>query len=391
MAESPRDLAGLHVVVTDGHARQVLPVVRSLRKNGCRVTVMSASRWDPGWVSRWPHHRVLVADARQNSEAFLEGVIRHLKSNRADVLVPLSDCAAEAMSRNKARLEELTRVAVADPVVFERARDKLLTMRACAEAGVPHPRTVMDTPTVDAVGAAGLQFPVVVKPRAADSAVGFRRVSSVDELRRVLVETTDRFGPVLVQEYIPQDDLQYKAEFLLDRGGGVRSAVVFSKIRWYPLEGGSSTLNATVHRPDIVESSARLLRAIGWTGYADVDLIQDPRDGVCKVMEINPRVTGSVKLAFDAGVDFARQIVQEAMAWPVDDFPSYEVGRYLRFLHKDVLWFIRSPARLRSEPGWFDFRRTTDQILSFADPLPGIAYSLQAFKRLAEYGKRRNG
>lgn len=383
-------IAGTRVLLTDGHARQVLPVARALRRAGCRVTVLCTGRLDFGWVSRWPDRRILASDARTDPAGFLRELTVHVASGGFDVIIPLTDCSAEVLSYNKPTLARFARVAVTDYEVFRHARDKLLTMRACAAHGVPHPRTAFDGVTPDAAARAGIGYPVALKPRVGDSAIGFVRVESAEALRELAGRTERRFGPMLVQEFVPQEERQYKAELFLDRLGVLAAAVVFAKIRWYPLEGGSSTLNVTVDRPDIVEPCARLLRALGWSGYADVDLIQDPRDGTCKIMEINPRVTGSVKLAFDAGVDFADLIVRDALGWDVAPCTSYEVGRYLRYFHKDVLWFLRSPERFRARPSWFDFRKTTDQIVSIADPLPGLAFSLQAFHKWAAYARRRN-
>jgi len=205
----------------------------------------------------------------------------------------------------------------------------------------------------------------------------------VDDLPDVFRETLEKYGPALVQEYIPQTDLQYKTEVFVGNDGEIKAAVVFSKVRYYPINGGSSTLNVTVERPDIVETCSRLLKVIRWRGYADVDLIQDPRDGVAKVMEINPRITGSVKIAFDAGVDFADMIVKSLFDEPVAE-TDYDVGRHLRFFHKDLLWFIKSPDRFKTHPSWFSFfnSKTTDQILSLDDPLPGIAFTLECLGRL---------
>ena len=106
----------------------------------------------------------------------------------------------------------------------------------------------------------------------------------------------------LYRNIFRKPEIQYKSELFVDRDGSIKSACVFDKTRWYPIDGGSTCCSATVHRPDIIESSAKLLKFIDWKGYGDVDLIQDPRDGLAKVMEINPRITACVKICFAAGV-----------------------------------------------------------------------------------------
>ena len=167
------------------------------------------------------------------------------------------------MSQNKPELSKLAAIAVNDQVVYEKARDKLKTMEVCAELGLPHPRTLdAALPNlVERVRELGLASPLVVKPRKGFGAIGFRRVDRLEDLLAVVSDVAEKFGPPLVQEFIPQTDLQYKAQVMLDREGEACSCVIFSKVRWFPLSGGSSTLNVTVKRPDIQDTCVRLLKA----------------------------------------------------------------------------------------------------------------------------------
>jgi D-aspartate ligase len=383
---------GLRVLLLDGYARQVLPVAEYLNRLGAIPVTLNTSRLDVGYVSRWPHQRHLGPDPRRDLPGVLGKTRALLETGAFDVVIPASDDTATMLAENKLELSRFAAIAVSDLTVFVRARDKLLTMRACDELGLPHPRTLdASLPELpDRVRALGFDTPLVIKPRKGSGATGFKRVDRLADLPGLVRDATDKFGPMLVQEYIPQTDLQYKTEIMLDRQGEVCSCVRFNKLRWFPPNGGASVLSQTVQRPDIDETSVQLLRGIGWRGYGDVDLIQDPRDGVAKVIEVNPRVTGCIKICFDAGVDFARQIMEDALDLPVTVYPSYEVGRFLRYIHADILWFLLSPDRWRARPSWFDFRRTTDQIFSFQDPLPGITYSLQAFGKLVGWRKKRS-
>lgn len=357
-------------------------MAKALRQLGCRVTTICASRLDLGchsrFITRW--HR--GPRGQEDPEGFLSRISEILRADPQDVVIPLTDGSATVLSQHKLELSAHSRIAVPDWPIFLYARDKLLTMRACQELGIPAPKTwLQDTLPLDPRGI-GLQFPVVVKPRQSYGAIGFSRVDAPHSLAEVFLLTQARYGPALVQEYVPQTGLQYKAELMTDTDGSLKAAVVFSKIRWYPVNGGSSTLNVTVDRPDIIESCMRLLRHVNWMGYADIDLIQDPRDGLPKIMEINPRITGSVKIAFEAGVDFAEMVVRQALGHVFPAHLEYAKGIYLRYLLPDLLWLVRSPNRFSCRPSWFDFRRTTDQIFSFDDPLPGISFALQSLIRL---------
>ena len=92
-----------------------------------------------------------------------------------------------------------------------------------------------------------------------------------------------------------------------------------------------------------------------WYSYADIDLITDPRDGRIKIMEINPRITGSVKICFEAGVDFADMLVRLAMGYEVPQVKQYQEGIFLRHPGIDLIWFLKSPDRFKAKPSWFRF------------------------------------
>lgn len=342
-----------------------------------------------GYASRYPNKKLIEFWDRNDEEKSYAALLKVLKADHYDVTIPMTDFSATMLSRHKEELLQYTRPAVNDLDVFMQAGDKLNTMIACMDKNIPCPYTLREVKSIDDVLNSDIQYPFIIKPRIGYGSIGFHVIRTEEDLRKVFDSSMKEHGDMLVQEYIPQTDIQYKCEVFIDGDGEVKSAVVFDKTRWYPIDGGSTCCSASVKRPDIVESSVELLKAIGWRGYGDVDLIQDPRDKVAKVMEINPRITASVKVCFAAGVDFARQIVEYEMGMPVTDYPDYEVDRRLRYMHTDLLWFIESPNRFKAKPSWFSFKRTTDQIWSLKDPWPWFTYTIQGFAKFGKEKKKR--
>ena len=94
-----------------------------------------------------------------------------------------------------------------------------------------------------------------------------------------------------------------------------------------------------------------------------------------KIMEINPRVSGSVKIVFEAGVDQARQMLELVSGDTVTEQIDYRIGQRLRCSQSDLLWFIKSPNRFKSQPSWFSIKKTKDQIFYLDDPLPWFVFS----------------
>ena len=383
------DLKGIKVLLLEGFGRQIMPMMQALHDLGCHVTTYNKSKLDMGYASRYPDKKILAFWDRNDEEKSYKALLDILKADRYDVVIPMTDFSATMLSRHKEEVSKYTAPAVNDWDIFMQAGDKLNTMISCMDNDIPCPYTLRTVKTIDDVLNSDIEYPFIIKPRVGYGSIGFHVINNEQDLKRVFDSSVKEHGDMLVQEYIPQTDIQYKCEVFIDGNGDVKSAVVFDKTRWYPIDGGSTCCSAAVNRPDIVENSVKLLKAIGWRGYGDVDLIQDPRDHVAKIMEINPRITASVKVCFAAGVDFARQIVEYETGRSVTEYKEYEIDRRLRYMHTDLLWFIQSPNRFRAKPSWFSFKRTTDQIWSIKDPLPWFTYTIQGFAKFKTESKKR--
>lgn len=375
----------LHILILDG-GRQALPFLRSLKQAGHHVSIACGDRFSVGYFSRYPDRRLLWPDYFHDAEGFTERMMAYLRRRRPDVTLAVGDVSAGILARNKAEVTRYTRVTSPDPPVFDQAADKGLTMDFCMRNGIPCPKTFLpDEESLDDI-LAKLPMPVMIKPRRGIGAIGLCRVESADELRRVYPVMRKRYGPLLVQEFIPlADGMQYQAEAFLDDRSRTRACMVILKPRFFPVTGGTSTANLTIDRPDIRESARRLLEGLRWRGAADVDLILDPRDNVPKVLEINPRVTAGIKIGFAAGIDYADLHVRLAMGEPVPDVPSYKLGVYSRNLCMDVLWWLfsrREDRKATPMPFWnFIGPEVVYQTFGPDDPMPLAGFILGMLRK----------
>ena len=379
----------IKVLLLEGFSRQSLPMMKYLHKCGCFLATYNSSRLDVGFVSRYPDKKYLLPWNREDEKESLKYLIELISNEKFDVVIPTTDFSASLCSKHKKELLSYAQIAVNDWDVFQLAYNKMNTMLACIQCGVPCPKTLLNAHSLSDLLSQKIEYPVVMKPCIGYGSIGFHIIKNEEELIQKYEKTKKEFGELLIQEYIPQTDIQYKCEMLIDKNGNVKSAVVFNKVRWYPIDGGSTCCSATVDRPDIINYCSKLLKHIKWVGYADVDLIQDPRDNTPKVMEINPRITASVKICFYAGVDFAKQIIQQELGKDIEQYNSYILDRRLRYFHTDLLWFFKSKNRFKSKPSWFSWYRTVDQIWSWADPIPWFSYTIQCLKKYKKESKKR--
>lgn len=376
-----------NVLLVDGMDRQTLILAKAFRKLNCNVTTINGSRLDNGYASRYPNEKILDKTIKDNIEQFKNVMFKQIKTGKYDLVVTSSDDTAELLALNKKELEQYAYIAMVDKNIFYKAYNKNETMKICMENDIPCPKTYFNV-DINNIENLNLLYPIVVKPCKSFGAIGYHKVNTLEELKAYL-KSLNNINDYVIQEYIPQTDIQYETAIYMDKNHNIKTSLVFSKNRWFPIDGGSSTLNITVNRKDIVESCTKLMKLINWTGAADIDLIQDPRDGKAKIIEINPRVSGSVKITFLAGVNIAKQMLEDALGLEVTKYENYKLDMRLRCIHTDLLWFIKSPNRFKSKPSWFNCRHTHDQIWSITDPLPFFTYSFQALGRYKKEMKKR--
>lgn len=384
------DFKNIRVLVLEGYTRQSLPIIYSLRKLGCHVSALCGSKLDVAYVSRKTSNKILGVCDRTDPDGTAEQVRKLLESGKFDVVIPTADFSAKLLSDNLEEFKKYAKIMSNTKEVYGIAGDKVETMRVCMENDIPCPKTLLGITDIDEVLDSDIAYPIVVKPRVGYGAIGFKKISSREKLEELFKDGEHNPSEYVFQEYIPQTGLQYECAMFVDNENEVKTSLVFSKNRWFPVDGGSSTLNITVERPDIVESCTKLLKLINWRGPADIDLIQDERDGKAKIMEINPRVSGSVKIAFVSGVDQARQMIELLYGKNVTKYEKYKIGQRLRCSQTDLLWFLKSKDRFSSKPSWFSLKKTKDQIFSLSDPLPWFAFSLSGvLKYRKEMEKRK--
>lgn len=367
------------VLILDGNSSHCLPIMKSMEKSGHSVTLVCPGIFSSGYFSRYGHEKMLWPGIGDNESEFYRLLINQLRAGDYDLVMGLSDVSARLLSRNKEEIEKYTECLVPDFKVFQLASDKYLTMKFCKENDIPCPITIdNDNKSIEEV-IDEIAFPVVVKPKVGVGAVGFFIINDKTDLIQRLPLLNEKFGPMLVQEYLPNEE-QYTVEAFCTHNSDVVACVVAKKTRFFPVNGGTSSCNVTVHYPDIVETVQKLLKEIKWIGSANVDLIVDPRDGTPKIIEINPRVGSIVKIAFLAGVDIADMSVKMVDRVPIKRNNEVPSDIVMRNLMLDLLWFIFSSfdSKRKTSPSFFKFfgRNVHYQNFGLDDPLPSFGYIL---------------
>lgn len=375
--------------MTDAQQRKAVPIIRSLGRRGIDVVGGDTTRWSMGFFSKYCSSGVVYPSPVDKPDAFVDWLINHLKHNAYDVLFPIDEKTLTPVTRHLQQLREHTIVPVVSHPVYLRAYDKGETIRLALDNDVPCPKTYFVS-EIDEVRelVETIDIPAVIKPRKSQGSRGIAYVRSRDDLYSEYLRIHADYPFPLIQEFIPPGGDALGMEALLDKHSEARAVFVHRRLREFPVSGGPSTLRESFYAPDLVDQGLKLLKALGWYGVAMVEFKTDPRDGVPKLMEINPKFWGSIQLPIVSGVDFPYMLYQMATEGAVDPIFEYQVGVRCRWLIPgDILHFLTNPARLRLEPSFFEFwgNNLHYDILSRDDPGPVwgllIGYLTQVFDR----------
>lgn len=378
------DYKSLSVLVLDGASRQILPILSGLHKLGCDITTINAKKLDNGYVSRYPDHKLIIPQGKD----YYEYVLELVTDGKYDVLIPLSDFSTDLITQHLDEISKYVKTPIPSREIFLRAYDKQKTMEICMDNDIPCPITKKDGESVDEF-AARIGFPLIAKPRMACGSMGLKIVKSLEQLHQLIDEGQIELDKYVIQEFIPQTGTQYNIHLFMDDEGGLPSCLVTEKSRWYPIDGGASCMCRTTENAQVATDSGRLLRAVKWRGYCEIEMIMDPRDGIAKIMEINGRASASIKIMELAGINVARQMLDLCYGSTVETYLKAENDIRMRCLLTDVLWLIQSPDRFTRKPSWFSIHKTHDVLFSMKDPLPFFTYTIESVPQYRQAMKKR--
>lgn len=263
-----------------------------------------------------------------DDDATLVSAVQRVVAEQPDVphlVLGSADHAVLALVRVRDRLGPDVVVPYADEPVMEQVTSKAGFSRLCAALDVPHPRTRVVRVGADSHDLGSeVTFPAVMK--ASSSAEfhdvefeGKRKVAYAADASE-LAGMLDRMaaagfaGEVVVQERIPGGDEDMAAvNAFCGPAGGVRFAlfgrVLLEEATPNGLGNSVAQITASVDARDsgleAVGHAQRLLEHVGWSGFANLDLKRDPRDGRYRFLELNPRVGRSGYAVTAAGYNVA--------------------------------------------------------------------------------------
>jgi D-aspartate ligase len=169
---------------------------------------------------------------------------------------------------------------------------------------VPTPETVFPESQKDVLEfCERARFPVMLK--ASDNIRTSRRAGkkmviarSKGELIGQYHAMEDGFHPsLMLQEYIPGgDDSVWMLNGYFDEHSECLFSITAKKIHQTPVYTGMTALGVCLPNPAIESATKTLVRAVGYKGILDIGYRYDARDGLYKLLDVNPRLGATFRL-----------------------------------------------------------------------------------------------
>jgi predicted ATP-grasp superfamily ATP-dependent carboligase len=307
------ELSGTTVLVTDEHYKHTLGLVRHLGQRGARVDVLAESRRSLACTTRYCHDVVPLKGRDVNS--FLDAADGAVSRKRYDIVIPVGYPKTLALAQYRSDFLPRTRIELAPAESIELAANKARMAELAARLGVPTPQTAVpgSLEEADELGKS-LCYPVVIRPQRESAG---RSVTYAHNKKAFLELCAPYFPPArqtadppIVQEFIPGYGCGFFATY---QNGVCKRIFMHRRIREYPAGGGVSTCAESFYDVDLEAYGRRLLDAMSWHGIAMVEFRRDSRDGQFKLIEVNPKLWGSLDLALAAGADFPGDLCRMAL------------------------------------------------------------------------------
>jgi len=337
------------VMLRSGH-HGGLDIARSLGRLGVPVYSVDAARWEAAFSSRYCRGRFVLdieGEMADRAVAALCTIGRSLGGR--PILIPTTDQGSMWVAENSAALREVFRFPYQDAALVRSLCDKNLMKDLARRSGVPTAQSIVPGSKEDVLQfVENAVFPVMVK--ATDSerlrrCLGGTKflVQTGRELLELYTRAEDHDEPnLLIQEFIPGDDWMFDGYF--DENSQCIFGATGKKIRRFPVNTGVTSLGVCLRNETVQKTTIDFMKTIGYRGILDIGYRYDTRDGLYKVLDVNPRIGCTFRL-FTAtnGMDVARALyldmtgrppapaqAADGRKWIVEDFDLFSALRSFR-------------------------------------------------------------
>ena len=302
-------------------------------------------------------------------------------------------------SENREKFKDLYLFNLAPKEILGSISNKFTLYEKAKQLHIPVPETykVESTADVNKLYHLKLQYPLIIKglevnkwrKNIHNSIKGFR-VNDFNELIEKCEFISSKDTPFIIQEIIDGPDTNhFKTCVYYSASGEEILNFTLKKVRQNPIHFGIGAVVESINYPELKELGTKLFKGLDFKGVGSAEFKLDNRDGVLKLIEINPRYWQQNYLPTACGMNFPLinyyDLTNQAIT-PITDFRSgikwvnrySDLASFLDYRREGSLTFREWRKSLRGPKIYSDF--------SLHDPIPAL-YEIGFGKKIFSFPK----
>lgn len=365
----------LKVLITDGANKNTLSILRHLDDSECRIDITTHL---PKWLtlcsySKYCKNTIKLYSDPQDIDGYAKELIQVLKKADYDVLIPVGLNSNLVASKYKSEIQSYVNLLAPDWEYMKIAANKDMTMNLASCIGVPIPQTVVLDDPRDLRDIT--EFPVVIK--SSDESKNY--IKYCNNPQELLENFNELFSKsrtkIICQEYIEGFGCGF---FGIYQEGRLISHFLHKRLKEFPITGGPSAVAESFFDEKLYHSGKQLCDALHWNGPIMAEFKYDTIKGEYKLIEINPKLWGSLDLTIEAGINVPKILIQSALRKEIDCTPTYRYVKY-RWVFPDEFKVLVSKPSIKALRDFMTREPDTLTNICFTDPLPTMLQIARSF------------
>lgn len=309
---------------------------------GHEITVASLEKLSLTSSSRFCSEA--LSHPNPQSEEFLDWLLRTLKTGSYDFLIPVTDTLLASCYEVEEEIRDMVSFPFVDHDTFSVSSSKTKLRALALSLGILCPKTKTGPEVESSLDS--FPYPAVLKPSDSFSG-GKLKVAypkSAAEAREIIANQDK--GELLLQELVKGEGV---GVFAYCENGEAKALFSHRRLLEKPPSGGVSVLSESLPLDQApTDEALLLLERLNWQGLAMVEF-KRASSGENYLLEINPRVWGSLQLAISSGVDFPQLLVEGAENYKPSGFRIIRLRWLLGSLDHLIISLKSSPLKTIKE------------------------------------------
>lgn len=365
----------LRILITDGANKNTLSILRHLNHNEFQIDITThlPKILTLCSYSKYCRNTIKLNSDHQNIDSYAKEIIHFLKKGNYDVFIPVGLESNLVASKYKTEIQSFVNLVVPDWEYMKIAANKDMTMNLASSLGVPIPKTlVLDNPEdLDNI----TKFPVVIK--SSDGSKDYVKYcnDSHELLEKFTKLSSKSKTRIICQEYVEGFGCGF---FGIYYNGKLISHFLHKRVKEFPITGGTSAVAESFFDEKLYIYGKQLGDALHWNGPIMAEFKYDAIEKEYKLIEINPKLWGSLDLTIEAGINIPQILIQIALNKEINSTSSYRYIKY-RWVFPDEFKVLVSKPSIRAIREFMTRKPETMTNICITDPLPTIIQIARSF------------